>query len=150
MELNPLDKKGVFGFICLLSFRFQGRHLSLEDQSWKSHLKEARGGTSRGWVTGHKWSLADFYQDWLRFYFGLESICELHGINQKNKKVFDTWFSNWIVRFPVKWAVVVAQLVEPLTPEIRSSNPDITIILLYQMYKRKDEIKGKTPGNGPS
>ena len=46
--------------------------------------------------------------------------------------------------------MVVAQLVEPLTPEIRSSNPDITIILLYQMYKRKDEIKGKEPGNGPS
>ena len=48
--------------------------------------------------------------------------------------------------------VVVAQLVERLlwTPEIRGLYPDIGKVLLYQLYKRKDENKEKEAGNGKS
>ena len=51
-----------------------------------------------------------------------------------------------------KRAVVVAQLVEQslLTPEIRSSNPDIGKIFIYQLNKRKGENKEKKAGNVPS
>ena len=54
-------------------------------------------------------------------------------------------------------AVVVAQLAERslMTPEIRSSNPDIgnkifqMQLIICQLQSRKDKNKGKEAGNGP-
>ena len=52
------------------------------------------------------------------------------------------------VRLKNSWVVVVVQLVERLlpTPEIRSSNPDIGIILSTYCIILKTKLKKKRPG----
>ena len=65
--------------------------------------------------------------------------------------------ANGWIKYPMCWAVVVAQLVEQLLPipEVRSSNPVIgknlfilNICLLSTVYW-KDENKEKEAGDGP-
>ena len=62
-----------------------------------------------------------------------------------------TGHHNILVKEPLLWAVVVAQLVERslTTPEICNSNPDIVKILSTNCTIEKAKIKKKRPGMYP-